>query len=188
MISVYYDVDAILAEEERVPVVFRTESKGLGGLSAASLTVDLDAGSRVDLPLWLAPALAERLWVSIKAPKCFAKRFRNFLLSDPTVVNLREKSPNYYETGRRLVAFVDGNQQLHSALVKTLAVRYKEILDRSQHSRNEDLSKVTAGMTELEKKLFYAGYNGKDELFHWKRREPLQATQRGLKRKLRDPS
>ncbi len=55
-------------------------------------------------------------------------------------------------------------------LVQALSARYHNILDRSQNSRNEDTTRFTYGLTQLERSLFQAGYNAAHE--QWKVRLP----------------
>lgn len=189
MVGDYYDVQSILAEEERVPTVFRTPALELGFLDCTSDGNGLlSAGAKAELPLWLATRFADKLFVHVDAPKCFCGRFRTYLLADPTVVNLRERSASYYDTGFSIAGFVGQDcPALTAALIRTLAMRFADILDKAQNSRNEDISNLTRGMTNLERRLFEAGHRGADEMYHWKRRDSTRvvaAAARGLKRKL----
>lgn len=168
--SNYYDLDELLAEEERFPLNFMQDSKGLGFLDSTVQSADLPKDSKVELPIWLALPLAEHFFGTVDAPKCFAHRFRTYLLADPVVINLRERSPFYYESGLHLASLVRDGKALVDALVKSLALRYADILDKSQNSRNEDLSNTTSGFTELERKLFIAGHKGADDMYRFKRR------------------
>ena len=49
-------------------------------------------------------------------------------------MNLREKSPYYYEIGVQLGTLLPGSvgEEIVTTLVKALSVRYRNILDRSQ--------------------------------------------------------
>jgi GINS complex subunit 3 len=67
----YFDIDAILAEEQLLPCVFQTEAVGLGFLDASGVSDDLERSSRIDLPMWLAQDLMRR---NVRpAPPCSAR-------------------------------------------------------------------------------------------------------------------
>jgi len=180
--SKYYDVESILAEEERVPLTMLTEAQGLGFLDATSTKPDLEDGSRVELPLWLVEAVAPRAWAQVELPKCYSHRFRTFLLADPTVINLRERSQVYYETGMELAAYVRDSRPLVDTLIKTLSMRYSGILNKAQNSRNQDISQTILTLTKLERDLFFAGHQGALEMYRFKRRDKEKVVNHRRKR------
>ena len=103
--SSYYDVRAILAEEERVPVRFNTGVAGLGRqLNPSASDEDLAEGSSVELPLWLVPHLATRNMLRVKLRKCFGERTRRELEAGAGKVALRDQCRNYYTLGSSLCA------------------------------------------------------------------------------------
>lgn len=53
----YFDVDAILTDNVKVPCTFEIAVPGLGYLESSTES-DIRKGTRVDLPLWLAEMLA----------------------------------------------------------------------------------------------------------------------------------
>lgn len=139
--SLYYDIDAILAEEERVPTVLNYDAFNLGYFnqnhhlsalangasedegeseseseSESDADSDIDksinnkhykgkgrrngkndytredderilrAGTALELPLWLAAYLAEKVKASIEPPRSYSVRFRTALIADPSAV------------------------------------------------------------------------------------------------------
>ncbi len=56
----YFDLDALLAEEELVPCMFLTDAVGLGCLNAGSADDDVAKDTRLEMPLWLCRDLATR--------------------------------------------------------------------------------------------------------------------------------
>ena len=170
MAGSYYDVDALLGEEERVGCEALFGAVGLGFLDATCEGADLAAHSRVELPLWAARKLAERRFVAVDTPKAYAHRFRTYLLADPVVMNLRERSPHFYETGLELAHFVRDSQALMETLVRALSERFSDLLDKSQNSRDEDCSALTSAMPELEQLLFRMGHQGAYDVYLYKRR------------------
>ena len=69
----------------------------------------------LELPLWMAIKLAQGKFLQIEVPHIYREHFKNTLKADPCVVNLKEKNGFYYETGSKLVEYIDD-----STLVKTL--------------------------------------------------------------------
>ena len=101
----YWNLDDILAEEELTPCTFKFEAKGLGyleqlnHLSTTATTAqrknavlqekDLPAGSKVDVPLWLAVSLAQRELVDLRFPKFMNKSYFGQLKAGSEVVTMR---------------------------------------------------------------------------------------------------
>ena len=50
----------------------------------------------------MAIVLAKRGYVSWESPACFGPRFKQSLLADPSVVNLQDRTPYFYELGLKL--------------------------------------------------------------------------------------
>ena len=75
---------------------------------------------------------------------------------DPIVVNLREKTPYYYEFGIQVASLLD-DETLIPELRRSMTLRYRLVLDRSLNSRNEDTTKFTQKLTNSEQFLFKAG-------------------------------
>jgi hypothetical protein len=59
----------------------------------------LKQGTKLELPFWMAQALARRKHVIVDLPNVFGSRFKSTLIADPTVVNLADRCPYYYELG-----------------------------------------------------------------------------------------
>ncbi len=91
-------------------------------------------------------------------PRHFHERFRGKLKVDPIVVNLREKTPFYYDFGVRLSKLFRDDRMIPE-LRRAMTLRYRVILDRSLNSRNEDTTTFTNNLTNSEQELFKAGKN-----------------------------
>jgi len=171
----YYDVHSVLAEDEKAQVHFNTDVYQLGFLDNGAGRRDIAQGSKVELPIWLGLALGAGNFVDLQLPMMFQGRFLLSLLADPPVMNLRDKSPYYYEVGAQLSHFLrsrgEGGRPLIHDLVTAFSTRYGDILDKSQNSRGEDTTKVTKKLTQLERELFKSGYDAANELHRWKRRQ-----------------
>ncbi len=78
-----YDIDTILAEEERVPVVFN------------------GTADKHELPLWLAQVMHEEDYGQISLPHLYGPKFSANLKADPVAASLK-RMPYYYELGLRI--------------------------------------------------------------------------------------
>jgi hypothetical protein len=73
----------------------------------------------LELPLWLAIKLSQGRFLSIEVPYIYREQFKNTLVADSTVINLREKNIFYYETGAKLCEFLD-DKTLCATLLQVL--------------------------------------------------------------------
>lgn len=171
--KMYYNIDDILAEDERVTCEFLTDAVDCGYLDPSCPTADLPCGSKVELPLWLASSLAQKNDVRVHVPPYFASKFRKHIRASPASVNLRDKSQYFYKIGSNLTELLD---ETDSEEVKELlriafgGERYRRILDQSMNSRDEDTTEFTRKLTHMEKELFEKGLLGARDFYEWKNR------------------
>lgn len=85
-------------------------------------------------------------------------------------MNLRERSPFYYEVGVALAALTDDRRLQDTLLMVFSGERFKRLLDCSLNSLNEDVNAFTRDLPNLEKRLFSAGYGSSEEYLGWKSR------------------
>jgi GINS complex subunit 3 len=171
----YYDVDSILASEERVPVTFNCDAVGLGYLGAGSgKEEDIAEGTRMELPFWLADRLIRKKIVSINLPKYYSQKYRNYLKADPQSIDVRSACPVYYTLGMRLAPWLgldqEGQEALKNDLVEALVERYFSVLDCSQNSKGDDNSDFIKPLTEEERLLFGLSFSSAVDYDKWKNR------------------
>ncbi|GAA54738.1 DNA replication complex GINS protein PSF3 [Clonorchis sinensis] len=117
----YLNIDDILASSERTTCRLRVSLPGLAPLllsdstnvsfgqqrsqdtalveeSSVQVQTDVPAGSKLELPVWLALALGSgrRQLASIDLPLIYKDAFTEVFDADPCVVDLRRKAPLYY--------------------------------------------------------------------------------------------
>lgn len=161
----YWDLDDLLATNERVPCRAEVTGRGLGWLELGTRAKrsDLPLGTEMELPWWLATSLPG--YVSLLLPATYRRTYRSHLIADPTTLAL----PSYYfHVGLALAALYALSRALVSAyrttylargrhqdrelqelLRASFAQRYKLILDRSYNMRKEDLA-ATEKLTAVE--------------------------------------
>jgi hypothetical protein len=100
----FLDIDLLLSEEERLPVIFKVPVKGLGHLDPFLEDHDegLQLGSKAEVPLWLAKDFTKKNYVSMETPKYFGKKMREEIKAGAAAINLRDYSNYFYEVGLQL--------------------------------------------------------------------------------------
>ncbi|XP_021823589.1 DNA replication complex GINS protein PSF3-like [Prunus avium] len=101
----YYDIDDILVEEQRVPVVFQQAVNGVD-IDPSAETHCVEPGSKVELPYWLAHELHLRKVAKMKVPACFNQRTKLELGADGASVDLRSRCLHFYEFGCKIAPLV----------------------------------------------------------------------------------
>lgn len=155
--SNYWDIDDILAEEEKLNVKFNQKSYQNSGLDInLPPKQDIDEAQTMELPIWLALALAKAKIIDIEIPRYFKENFKKTLEADPNVVNLRDKTLYYYEIGMKIIEFLDANEVINT-LLSVFLTRIKEFANISFHLRIEDCSNLLRKMVNIEIKIFNFG-------------------------------
>ena len=92
MLGSYWDLDDVLASNERIPCRAESVGKGLGWLELGgrSKQSDLQTGTEMELPYWLASSLLG--YVAMLLPVPYRQKWRAHLVADPTTLQL----PAYY--------------------------------------------------------------------------------------------
>ncbi|OAA58468.1 gins complex subunit [Niveomyces insectorum RCEF 264] len=122
----YYDVNAILTDAEKIPCEFQIDVPGLGYLDHTPAHT-LRAGTRLQLPLWLAEMLAlanpaashndddddgnngnaaaasARPFLTLNLPPALAPDVLQALKADPRAVPLRDQSAHFYALATRML-------------------------------------------------------------------------------------
>lgn len=167
---VHAQVSALLAEEELVPCVMKIDGAGLGHMQAGSHDADLAKGADVQLPLWLALALAKKNMVTVNLPEQYGARVRQDLDAGAASIDLQLYSRNFFVVGLE-VAKVTGDDGLRRDLRKAMSgERYERLYDWSQHAGEGDVSEIVDKLTHDEARLFDAGYRASTDVSAWKKR------------------
>ncbi|RLN99961.1 hypothetical protein DYB28_001929 [Aphanomyces astaci] len=171
----YYSVDELLAEEERVQCVFQTEAAGCGYMDPSTEGDDILQNTKLELPVWLATALAKHGTVDVLVPTCLSVRYRNVIKAGPSAANLRDMNPFFFELGKAVLPLLTNEadaQEIEGILrVAFGGERYKQILDQSMNSYDEDTTEFTRKLTEFEKDLYAAGVNDAQDFLRWRERK-----------------
>ena len=87
----YYDIDAILAEEELVPSHTNLDFSLLAALDPDHSNKDnfLPENTRIKVPLWLAKSWAMKNYVRLQLPRHYGRKARERYDADPGDADLR---------------------------------------------------------------------------------------------------
>ena len=98
--SSYYDIDAILAEEELVPSTTLFDFSHMAHLDPDSRNREhyLPEASRVKMPLWAVEKWAMLGFVRLSLPRHYSRKARERLEADPGDADLRYAKPEVFKT------------------------------------------------------------------------------------------
>ncbi|GBG84146.1 hypothetical protein CBR_g38120 [Chara braunii] len=166
----YYDVEAILAEDERVPVTFTTGATGVGrALDPSCDDNDLKRGTKVDLPFWMTPMLAARNMITVGIPACFDNRVRKEVQADAGCVDMRQRCSYFYDLGSRLTNMVR-DPTLGQFILLAFGARYKELLCKAHNASDEEVTRCMKTLSQEELDVFQAGRDSMLEFNRWRAR------------------
>ena len=115
----YFDIDDIIATQGRIPSKLEAQIYNLGFLDPSSEGNDLQAGAKLELPLWLAKELCNRRRkiVTVDIPKAYKDSYREIFKADASVVDLHRLGPYFFEFGTKLLHFdFQENSQMASSM------------------------------------------------------------------------
>lgn len=186
----YYDIDSILSEEVQVPCVLRHGCTGVGKILDPGADLEsLPAGSKVDLPLWMAQTMAKRQLLDVELPIYFKEHMRKKLRAGPGCENLRVRCAHFYTVAHKvhesMLATGHADDTFPQFISSSYAGRYRELLTRAPVlESNMEASETQAKLSNEELQLFnLAAYSAaaherykanKDNLHAWKKKSSLK--------------
>ncbi|KAK7305870.1 hypothetical protein VNO77_43782 [Canavalia gladiata] len=164
--ATYYDVDDIITEEEIVSVIFQKAASGVG-IDPSSEVDFIEAGSKVELPFWLAHELQLRQAVSVIVPPCFNQKTRLEIQADSAGVDLRSRCPFFYEFGCKIAPIV-GDRTIGFLLLSAFKSRYKEVLTKAHTAAFAAGSKFWTILTKEEINLYETAQSAMTSFKKWR--------------------
>ena len=171
--SDYWNIDDILAEEELIPCEFKDDAHNLEYLDHLDSKVSaehkkrqqehsgtLKKGTKVDLPLWLGIALAERGMCNVYNPVYLTEKYLNLLKAGSEVVNLRNHSATIYENILKLCSHL-GEDHVHTFITRyqeTFIDRFTRLIidlaDSTEVQQNDQFTHDLKRLANLEREIF----------------------------------
>ena len=169
----YFDLDDILATQEKVPSQFEL----LGFLDTGTADEHIAEGSKMELPYWLASKLCSisvegKRWhvVSVELPKIYNEAHRQIVKADANVLNLHAMGPHFYKFGSKLLHFEHPDAGLVAqSLLNVFLKRFRRIMDASQNAFRMDNVKLQAKLDAIELAMFLEGQRSLNSFEAWLR-------------------
>ncbi|GAB1598356.1 DNA replication complex GINS protein PSF3-like isoform X1 [Argonauta hians] len=175
----YFNIADILASQEPIPSKVELTLYRLGFLDPSTDEKDINPGTKLELPFWLAQALCsqKRHIISVEVPKPYRVGYRDVMGADATVVNLHKLGPFFYDLGCKLRYFPFTDiDDVAKCLLNTFQARFQKIMDSSQSCLNEDTSNFTSSLDNTERFLFYTGLKSLNDFQSWQTRQTEKLT------------
>lgn len=179
----YLSMESALALGQKVTCYFLRPVTGLGFIDPASEMKDISAGTKLELPLWLARVLYARKMISIEVPTQYGERQRDIFEAGATVeagVDLHKLGPNYYTFGKHLVTVgVKDSDLIAQSMVKVFHDRLHPLLDFAMNpcqDTQKELIDFTTRLDEDEKQLLSEGRKATEEFKKWEMRRSEKLT------------
>ncbi|KAJ1998650.1 DNA replication protein [Coemansia thaxteri] len=148
----YYDIDDILAGQERVPCVLRVDLDGLGSAGSGG-TSKVHRNARWALPYWMADRLNEEDYVDMEVSPVFSKRANRMYTASPESMQLRAICQYFYLFGLQLGDMVPDIPQLLRNMFMQRIIKVARIAQQGQNVEALDfaqsLDKTEARMLKL---------------------------------------
>jgi GINS complex subunit 3 len=173
-------MDDILTSQERVACTFNTPIINMGYLDPGTESENIQAGSRLELPCWLARSLCggnrRRRIVTAELPRQYREVFREILSADASVVDLHKLGPYYFSFGSYMVKYFENTESsdIAKALLKAFQSRLRRIMDGCQYALDAHSSTLMETLDESERRVFENGSRGLAEYLCWETRKTEQ--------------
>lgn len=155
----YYDIDAILAEEELIPCTTcfdfaflawldpnylhstsEMRKRAREGNSTSSLSSTLPEGNKVHMPLWAIEKWSSLSFVRVGIPKHYGRKARERFMADPIHAPIRMSNDQYFSSAALLVQLIERcNAKVQSDLRKANrsngSGRVQNLQRRNQHAQ-----------------------------------------------------
>ncbi|XP_043602574.1 DNA replication complex GINS protein PSF3 isoform X1 [Bombus pyrosoma] len=164
----YFAITDILSTEERISCKIEVDLPGLGFLDPSCQSEDLQVGSKVEFPLWLADALKnlQNPAVNIDIPNIYKEGYREILEADADAIVLSRWNPFYYELGMHVRKFSGRDSEIIAeSLLQTFKSRFQLVMDWSQNLTSDPTLAIQ--LPRLERDLFLIGRQAKVRLTEW---------------------
>lgn len=158
----YYDIDDILAGQERVPCVLRTDLDGIGSSDSTS---KVHRNARWALPYWMADRLNEEDYVDMEAPIVFSKKANRIYAASPESIQLRAICQYYYQLGLQLGDMVVEIPQVLRNMYMRRLVKIAQIA--RQHHQNADSLDFVQTLDKTETRMLRLCQRSQSAITDW---------------------
>ena len=170
----FLSCEDISAQSQKVTCSFLRNVTGIGFLDPSAELSDVAAGTKLELPLWLAKVLLARKLVDVEIPKGYNETYREILEADAAVVDLHKLGPDFYTFGQHLLSLdVKDGADIARSLVSAFHQRFHLILDYAMNSSLDTQAEVLKFQGQLDNSellLLNSGRKAADSFKQWENR------------------
>ncbi|KAJ1835821.1 DNA replication protein [Coemansia sp. RSA 2711] len=159
----YYDIDDILAVQERVPCVLQVDLDGLGSSGSGGLS-KVHRNSRWALPFWMADRLNEEDYVNMEVSPMFSKQANRMYAASPESIQLRAITQHFYQFGLHLGDLVPDVPQI---LRNMYMQRLQKIAQISQQGQNVEALDFVQSLDKSEARLLKLCQQSQSAMVEW---------------------
>lgn len=114
--------------------------------------------------------------VRVGIPQCLGPKTREAMVSDPTALRLRDKSPAVYNVALAIakVSTVPDAARLPAIARAALAERAGGVIDKAEANVGQDVSDFVDTLPDVEHGIFAGSYAFARDLQRWRARESIR--------------
>ncbi|THH33717.1 hypothetical protein EUX98_g446 [Antrodiella citrinella] len=148
----YYDIESILAENQKVQCTFKVNVLEMGHLAGGEER-DIKAMSKIQIPMWIAYILIYSDYADFNIPPAFSLRVRNALNAEARSVRLTSlvgQGGMWYTFGVMIMRLLNDEpaMEMSNILVKTFRGRLVDVIDQAQHFASINTSSASGGSAD----------------------------------------
>ncbi|KAJ2727119.1 DNA replication protein [Coemansia sp. Benny D115] len=159
----YYDIDDILAGQERVPCFLRVDLDGLGSEGSGGSSKVL-RNSRWTLPYWIADRLNEEDYLDMEVSPVFAKRANRMYAASPESMQLRAICQHYYQFGLQLGEMVP---EIPQVLHNMYMTRIQKVARIAQQGNNIEALDFVQSLDRMEERMLRLCQHSQGAIANW---------------------
>lgn len=180
MTSDFLSVPDIMAVGQRISCIFLVKCYGLGFIDPSGESKDIEEGTKLELPMWMAKRLKSRHIIEIETPKSYDDKFREIVEADATIIDLHKHGPNYYTFGKHLISMdLKDSQAIARSMVDAFRQRFHKIFDYAVNSTpdtQKELLDFQAILDNQELELMKEGRKATVSFKEWETRKNNRLT------------
>ncbi|KAJ1902148.1 DNA replication protein [Kickxella alabastrina] len=160
----YYDIDDILAGQERVPCFLRTDLDGLGSAGSGGGSSKVHRNTRWTLPYWMADRLNEEDYLDMEVSPIFAKRANRMYAASPESMQLRAICQHYYQFGLQLGEMVP---EIPHVLYNMYMTRIRKVARIAQQGHNVEALDFVQSLDKMEARMLRLCQQAQGAIIAW---------------------
>lgn len=162
----YYSIADIMATQQKIPCIAETNLQAMGTLDSTFDKPDVEAGEKLELPLWYAiqSNTPRSRILKYQVPDIYKSRLKEICEADALAVDLGRMNKFFYTLGQYIVPF-DRTGTVAPMLYETCRARCRSLIDLSK-----DTTKALKNAPKfefIESEMYSIGCHTNDVFTKW---------------------